>query len=340
MSKLSPAIDGLRPVFVVGHPRSGTTLVQQLLTAHPAFWSAPETHLYTYVLDPVERWQNRALRVNEVAGIVQRLGEKPDIQLASATIDRIRTEAARGQLGAAQLLNLIMQAHRPQDSTATRWLEKTPRHVYHLATILRFFPDSRVIHVLRDPRGVASSPVRFSELPPGLERSGMAIERGESWNRIVDLTDAMADEQRLITVRYEDIIDDQEAALRRMTTHIGVEFDAGVYERFASTYSQITVGSENVRKQLNAVSEIVDRRAVYKGRMTAEEITIIDTICGDRMRKKGYIPDFNPQPELISGLRSQIPPTASTAKHRAGSKTLPRRVASLLKRIGRRTGLR
>jgi hypothetical protein len=337
MTAFSPVLDGLRPVFVVGHPRSGTTLVQQLLTAHPAFWSAPETHLYTYVLDPVENWQNRPLRAGEIPGIVTRLSEKPAIKLSSSTVETLTNEAKRGVLGAAQLLNLIMQAHKPQGSTAERWLEKTPRHVYHLSAILRFFPDARVIHVLRDPRGVASSPQRFSELEPGFDRNVMAIERGDSWNRVVDLTDAMADETRLITVRYEDIISDQKAALQRMTNHVGAEYDPSVYERFSSTYSQITVSSENVRKQLNAVGEIVDRRAVYRQRMTEEEIALVDTVCTERMLRKGYVPDGDAQPELVARLRAQIPVKSAPAKQTPESGFV-RIIRSAVRRLQRRLG--
>jgi hypothetical protein len=306
MTDFSPVLHGLRPVFVVGHPRSGTTLVQQLLTAHPALWSAPETHLFSDVFAKIDNWQNRPVQPDELELIFKRLSRKPRITLPEEARAAIAAAADRGTLGPAHLLDAIMRALKPVESSATRWLEKTPRHVYLLGLILRWFPDASVIHVLRDPRGVASSPVRFGQLQPGFERSALVVERGDSWNAVVDLIESMHDEPRVLTVRYEDLVADREAALTQITSHIGVEYDPGVFERFGSTYEQITVSSENVRKQLNSTGEIVDRRTVYRERMTPDEIALIDTICRDRMQRHGYIPDGDPRSELVEAVRAQI----------------------------------
>lgn len=305
MSGFSPVLDGQRPVFIVGHPRSGTTLAQQLLSAHPDIWSGPETHLYTHVLEGVAQWDTRSINRAELPQIVRRLGGKPGIELSAAARGTLDTLADRGDLGAARLLDVVMSDLKPADSTASRWLEKTPRHVYHIDAILRLFPDARIIHVLRDPRDVASSPVRFRELEPGLERSVLVLERGHRWNDVVALTDALASETRMITVRYEDLIGDTERVLEAMMQHAGLLTDLTVLDRFSDTYAQVTIEREGVRKQLNSAGKIVDRRGIYRQRMAAEEIVIIDTVCRDAMRAKGYVPDNAPDDALVTRIQHE-----------------------------------
>src|SRR5262249_28338226 len=109
-----------RPVFVVGCPRSGTTLVQCILSASSHAFSLPETHFFSEVAPDL-------------------LG-RPDLSALDEFIEQV-------------------EAHRPDTDTARtlRAVEKTPRHVLHLDTIDACFPDALFINVVRDPIDVASS---------------------------------------------------------------------------------------------------------------------------------------------------------------------------------------
>lgn len=334
------ALSGKRPVFVVGHPRSGTTLVQLLITAHPVFWSAPETHFFTHVLETIPNWEDRLLRENELPTVFESLAGKPGIVLDDATKTHIMNAAhVAGGIAAASLLDLIMQSFaekQHKNNPNGRWLEKTPRHVNHLRTILRHFPDARIINIVRDPRDVASSPVRFQELDEGAERRYLVISRGYSWNTMVTVAkDLLPNEPRLMTIRYEDIIIDPEAALERLMQFVGEENTGNVLESFGSNYRNVVLEKEDIRKQLCAVGEIVDRRGIWKKRMTPLEAQYVETICASLMQEYGYELEFEPIPTALYREKLAYEVPIAVRKARAVAVEHTRRTAGkMLRAVG------
>jgi hypothetical protein len=307
-------LDGKKPVFVVGHPRSGTTLVQLLITAHPAFSSAPETHFFSVVLQGIPDWETRALRPDELPPLFTKLAGKPGIQLDETVQGEIIAQTQKdGGIAPAVLLDRIMQGYAVNKPTATRWLEKTPRHVNFIPQILALFPDARIINIVRDPRDVVSSNVRFQELSPEkdrTERRRICLSRSESWNTMVSFAKGLLPgEPRLMSVRYEDLIADPEGSLTRIMDFVGEERTSQELESFGKNYRAVALEKEDVRKQLCSVGEIVDRRGIWKTRMTHEEAQIVDTLCHDLMREYGYSieHDLVPLQVQLEKMRYELP---------------------------------
>lgn len=280
----------VRPVFVVGHPRSGTTLVQLLLTAHPVFSSGPETHLFAHVLAPFKGWESSKLSPAQLETAFKRLAGKPGIQLDTALKAALREQARAGGIAPAHFLHRLMQhfAEQSGKASAQRWVEKTPRHVQYVPQILALFPQARVINIVRDPRDVVSSPPRFYESRSATYRRQVCIERAESWNMMVGLSRTFEADSRILTIRYEDIIADAEGSLLRMMQFLGEAYRPESLERFAEHYDQVVLPKEEVRKSLLAVGEIVDRRGIWKQRMSEREARLVELICEPLMREFGY----------------------------------------------------
>ncbi len=294
------AIQSKRPVFVVGHPRSGTTLVQLLITAHPSFWSAPETHFFTHVLDRTSNWQTQRIPVSRLPKLFETLAGKPGITLSETVRTQIIAEATPAGIAAPLLLDRIMQEHRPADSVATRWLEKSPRHVNFIPQILDFFPDARIINIVRDPRDVVSSNRRFQQLTDRTERRRICIQRSLSWNQMVAFAKKLQpDEPRMMTIQYEHLTADPEKHLAEMMYFIGEEAQPGTLESFSSNYDQVVLQKE-VHKQLCSLGEIVNRRGVWKTRMSPDEAQIVDTLCHKLMLEYDYEPEYPRQPVKIA----------------------------------------
>ena len=108
-SPSSSSLTGLRPVFIVGHPRSGTTLMQQILSVHKEIWSVPETFWFSHILPPQGEWDIRQIGPDMLNGIIERLREKSMINLSEAAQKRLGELAETGQLNEAVLLNTVMQ---------------------------------------------------------------------------------------------------------------------------------------------------------------------------------------------------------------------------------------
>jgi hypothetical protein len=217
-----------------------------------------------------------------------------------------------------------------------RWLEKTPRHVNHIPTILRHFPDAQIINIVRDPRDVASSPMRFQELGEGAERRYLVINQGYSWNTMVKAAkNLLPHEPRLMTIRYEDIIINPEAALERLMQFIGEENTGNVLESFGSNYRNVVLEKEDIHKQLCAAGEIVDRRGIWKKRMSPLEAQYIETICAPLMQEYGYPLEFAPIPAALYREKLAYELPIAVRKARAVAVERTRRTAGkMLRAVG------
>src|SRR5689334_3316709 len=131
------ALSGLaRPIFVVGCPRSGTTLVQCILSASSQAFSLPETHFFSYVLPGLGGDPNQMLEASDLAEVRAALEREANLSLP-ADIYRPGT--------ALDVFVNIVEHYRP--SADLRAVEKTPRHVLHLPTIAACFPDACFVNV-------------------------------------------------------------------------------------------------------------------------------------------------------------------------------------------------
>jgi tetratricopeptide (TPR) repeat protein len=189
------------PVFIVGMPRSGTTLVEQILASHPDVYGA---------------------------------GELEDLnQLVASLGDRIETDTAYPE-NIAQLTRdhvaAIADEHlarlRALAPDAKRITDKMPTNFLHIGLILTLFPNARIVHCRRDPRDTCFSIY-------GLDFAGDHTYAYNQTNlgRYYRQYERMMDHWRhtvpdsILEVRYEDIIADQEAETRRLLDFCGLDWD-------------------------------------------------------------------------------------------------------------------
>ena len=119
-----------RPVFIVGMPRSGTTLVEQILASHPEVHGAGEL-----------------IRIPNLAQRLLGAGDAP-LPAAAAALEREDVEAA-----ARDYLDYV----GARSGGAARTTDKLPENYHHLGLIAAMFPNARIVHVGRDPMDVCVS---------------------------------------------------------------------------------------------------------------------------------------------------------------------------------------
>ena len=182
----------LPPIFVIGSPRSGTTLLRLLLDSHPRISCGEETHFLRDLEAIVGRdWP-----------LVASYGLPRDWWLA-----RIR-----GLYG-------DFQAEVLARSGKARWAEKDPTYTLHLAFIEELFPDALFVHLLRDGHDVvASFRDRWGY------RSAARAARTE-WARYVERRHGRSagawTRERFLELRYERLVADPEAEARRLFDFLG-----------------------------------------------------------------------------------------------------------------------
>ena len=223
-------------LFLVGCPRSGTTLLQSLLSAHPAVFSVPESHLYSKLLS-----RNRILRRLGVAR-----GDAPEHFAALLTSLGLpatcqRKLSVRAYL--SQLAGKLNEATLAGDKSV--WLEKTPRHLYYLSDITRTLPDAKVIHLLRRGHDVVASLYEVTQAHPAVWGGARSIDSCiNRWIKDVELSFRYRDQPNHLLVRYETLTENSEACLSQTFAFIGLPYSARVQTDYRRAAARVTAPEE------------------------------------------------------------------------------------------------
>lgn len=230
LPRASAPEDVAQPVFIVGFPRSGTTMVEQTLTAHPAIAAADELPFVNDLTRISPRMLNSPLAYPEALADLW-MG---DNQLA---LDNMRDFYLKRteQLGVLK--------------PGARWFtDKMPLNETHLGFISMLFPQSPIIHVRRHPLDIVIS-VFSNFLTHGFN---CAFDLKTIAQHIVLIHRLVAHyraelDMRYLPVRYEDLVADQETNVRVLLDFVGEPFDARCLQfhentRYARTasYAQVT----------------------------------------------------------------------------------------------------
>ena len=208
------------PVFIVGMPRSGTTLCEQIIAAHPLAFGAGER--------------------TAVSQLSWRLGDPATI----AAMDRPTLDTVAGAF--------LAELHALAPDKA-RIVDKMPGNYLHIGTIALLMPGARFIHCTRDPRDIGLSIFTFRFHG----EHGYAHDLGDLGWTIAQQDRLMRHWKevlpgRILTVRLNDWIEDFDATLRRVSTHLDLPYDPAC-ERFYEQDTRVrTVSRSQVRQPVNA----------------------------------------------------------------------------------------
>lgn len=235
------------PVFVVGMPRSGTTLVEQILAGHSRIHGAGELGTIPRVIAGLERWERRT-------GSGRRY---PDC------VDDLDPQVSRGIAG-----NVLKQL-RDYAPDADHVVDKLPHNFENIGLIKLLFPRARIISVRRDPRDVAVSNY-FTDFAAKHSGMGFAYDLGWIGEQLADHNLLMHHWQQvfpgeILEIHYERLVDDPETSARRMLEYIGVDWEPQVLDFDALARPVRTASVWQVRQPLYSSSKARWQR--YRGHL-------------------------------------------------------------------------
>ena len=205
--------------FVVGVPRSGTTLLRLMLDAHPQLTIPPETHFLPELLRTCKAGGATRERVMEVITATKRW---PDFQLEPSRLLR-RLPADRPVKG-REAARAFYAAYA-ESVGKPRWGDKTPVYRKNMLSIQKALPEARFIHIIRDGRDVALSVLGLLFGPDSVD------EAARRWKRKVLRAREQASRLRHYReVRYEDLVIDPEPTLRSVCEYTELPWDPAMLE--------------------------------------------------------------------------------------------------------------
>jgi tetratricopeptide (TPR) repeat protein len=216
------------PVFVVGMPRSGTSLTEQILASHPAVAGAGEVVFWDAAFAAYRR-----------AG-----GEAGGQGLAARAT--LLADVTRGYL----------ERLAPFRGEAARVIDKMPANFWYAGLIHAAFPRARIIHMRRHPIDTCLSIYfqNFFNVDPYANDLHSLAHYYAEYLRITDHWRAVLPARTLLEVPYEGLVEDQEGWTRRMVEFLGLAWDPKCLDFHQTERVVITASKWQVRQKIHASS--------------------------------------------------------------------------------------
>lgn len=270
-------------MFVIGIVRSGTTLMSMMLSAHPSIAIAPDLH---YVHFWARRY--RQLRLSQPADFERfwtAFSGHERFRYLGIDADAVRHHIEVTQRYSFRGVYLSVLEAFAANVRKPRWGEKTPFSADHLDTLFDWFPDARMIYMLRDPRAVISSQRRLPWLAGVEVRDHAAAWAG-------GVARALADEDpRVLCVRYENLVHRPADVLEEVCRFLGEAYSPEMLDGRQSLAGWTLRHREGWEKEhLSAALGPVQQVSLdkWKGELTPAEIDTIEQHCGPVMQQAGY----------------------------------------------------
>jgi hypothetical protein len=263
------------PVFIVGAPRSGTSLLRVLLNRHAAFGLCDETYFFYYVyhrqqiFGDLQNLENRRF-------LIERYLETDRIRRLNLNLDDLKKflleEATDYPSFFIALLKFFAESRGKR-----RYGEKTPQHAFEVETLCRIYPQCRLIHIVRDPRDVVAS---LKRMPWG---SSSIAANARLWAKSVQSAQTCRERENFLLVKYESLVDNPEFELQRVCEFLSEPYEHKMLEADDEEKKDMHWWFRRARTSIDATQ--IEK---WRNELTPEQVAVVEWITGETMRNMGY----------------------------------------------------
>ncbi|PWJ43300.1 sulfotransferase family protein [Sediminitomix flava] len=226
--------------FIVGSPRSGTTLLQSLLASHSQVTSFPETHFFYHLIGTY--YKRKEIIGVGTAGCPLELQE----YLETRGKQRILEERfkSRRYKKAISDFSYVLDQLTLEDGKSI-WLEKTPMHLYYIPVIKKYIPTAKFIHIIRDGKDVVASVKMNTEkyaLHWGGERSLQSCL--DRWLYDIELSESYLEEKDHIFIKYEDLVARPNIIIKKICSFMNLSFEEDMLHKYATEAKTVIAANE------------------------------------------------------------------------------------------------
>lgn len=292
--------------FIVGCPRSGTTLVRHMLDAHPEVAVPPESH---FVPRLAARFTTEPFTVGAYLSELVTCGwiELSGLDLRELR-DRLEAAAARNLAGAVRATYELYAGRFGKRLYA----DKTPKYVLNLDLVTGLFPEARFLHVVRDGRAVALSLLEQGWGPSDL------LTAAYYWRRHVaaGLAFERAHPSRCLRVSYEELISDPRCVLKELCGFLGISYSEDMLGYMRTTRpGRVGTRSSHLSRGPGLTRD-------WSTQMSAAELGAFELVAGASLRALGYerrAADRPPPARIRGGLTAARLTLTALRRPRGGS---------------------
>ncbi len=278
--------NSLRPLFIFGCYRSGTSLLRLILNAHPNIFIPEETQFIPHIGKVINKYGNLEKQENlnhllrDICSLLRRKARWEKLPSPK----RIKSFLPQKPNYADVIRGVILSMVDGDIKDLKYWGDKTPKYINSFQYLSQLYPDAKFINIIRDGRDVAAS---VKKEPFWGGRTPLMV--AEEWNyRILNglLGEISLGKKRFFTVQYERLVSNPETTLKEITDFLDIDFDKSMlmfYKTPSAKELSRFARHKNVMKPISTAS--VGR---YKTVLTKKEIRIFENEAGNSLLALGY----------------------------------------------------
>jgi len=295
-------------IFIVGNSRSGTTMMLRIFNNHPQLMVLNELHFFEQLWAPEDKGiaisKEQAVELAAKLMLTQRVGymtHDQDFTKFTKEATSLINELPKTEIYAEEVFHYFTKREVALNGKSIV-CEKTPQNVFYLKEIFELYPNAKIINMVRDPRAILlSQKNKWNRRNLGadymtkkealrLRINYHPITLSKLWNAAINAAKSFSSDPRLITVRFEDLLEQPETTLQAVCKHIGVKFDSNMLN--------ITQESSSIEKDSKEIGFKKERASNWKkGGLNTTEKWICQQMCNTNLVSNRYeIESIRPNP--------------------------------------------
>jgi len=280
--------------FIIGNPRSGTSLFRLLLTSHTDIHIPPECGFMVWWL---EKYKNWSWAEGDLELFLDDLFSAKKIEFWN--LDRESLTADLWDVKPkdyASLAQAIYLHHRNKSGKINAVLgDKNNFHLNHIFDLNQLFPDSKFVHIIRDGRDVATSYVNMSKIQSQSDyrpRLPSSIEKiAKEWRKNIEEIHkgfAKLARESFLEIRYEDLVLETEKTLLKVCEFLGQNYQPTMLDFYLNNQENSLEPSEFMAWKSRTLNKI-DPSAIGKWKnLPQDDIERFENISGEVLSKYNY----------------------------------------------------
>lgn len=284
-----------KPIFILGNPRSGTSLLRLMLHSHSHISIPPESHFFLWLEDKYKNWN-----INRLEDYINDLYASTKLETWNINYEDLFVFLKKQSISSyGHLTSLVYYFYSVQEgfSTANYWGDKNSLWIDKLPVIKKHFPDAFYIHIVRDGRDVACS---YRSLNKKTFRSKYAPklpndidEIAKSWQRNVEAVDSFfveqIDEVNKITILYEDLIQSPRQTLSHVLNKLSLQVEKEQLNYYLKKGREIEPTSFLEWKEKLQQPLDIKNIGKYRKELSLQEVDAFNLLAKNALLKYNYL---------------------------------------------------
>ncbi len=282
-----------KPIFILGNPRSGTSLLRLMLDSHKDICIPPESHFFLWLENKYGEWE-----IGLLDRYLNDLFDATKFETWSIDKENLKTYLASKSIQSYAQLNSLVYAYYAslKPKSIKFWGDKNSLWIEKLPKIKAYYPKAFYIHIIRDGRDIACSYKELgkkkvtSKYAPKLPSEIDVIAQDWSKNiAAIDLFFKGIETDNKVVIHYEDLINNTKNTLIQVLNKIGLELTTAQTEYYKKPRTEIEPEAFFGWKEKLTKPPDISNIGKYKKELTLNEIEIFNNLAESTLSKYHYL---------------------------------------------------